>query len=64
MSEANFRKELIEFLVKASEQDEDYYGYINPYLIGETVSALSSTTTEQEPELDKLFDWADKYWSW
>lgn len=64
MSKANFRKELIEFLVTASERDEDYYGYINPHLLGEIASALSSTTTEQEPELDKLFDWANEYWGW
>lgn len=64
MSEGNFRKDLIEFLVEASKKDENYYGYINPYLIAETVSALSATTTTQEPELDDLFEWADRYWSW
>lgn len=64
MSEGNFRKDLIAFLVEASQKDENYYGYINPHLLGETISALSSTTSEDEPELDLLRDWADNYWSW
>lgn len=60
----SFRKELIDFLVAASKRDESYYGYINPYLLSETVSALSSTTTEPEDELESLSDWANEYWGW
>lgn len=60
----SFRKELIEFLVTASQRHESYYGYINPYLLSETVSALSSTSTEQEEDLESLSDWANQYWGW
>jgi len=64
MSKASFREDLIKFLVESSQTPEEYYGYINPHLIAEIVSALSVTTEEDEPELDSLRDWADNYWSW
>jgi hypothetical protein len=64
MSEGNFRKDLIAFLVQASQKDENYYGYINPHLLCDTISALYNTTGNQEPELDSLMDWADEYWGW
>ncbi len=60
----SFRSDLIRFLVEASQKPEQYYGYINPYLISETVAALASTVGEEEPELDSLRVWADNYWSW
>lgn len=60
----SFRKELISFLVEASNKGEEHFGYINPYLIGEIVSALSDTSPGDEPELESLSDWADQYWGW
>lgn len=63
MSE-NFRKDLIEFLVKASKQDENYYGYINPWLLADILNTLTETTTNAEDEIEGLIDWANKYWSW
>ena len=60
----SFRKELIDFLVTASQRHESYYGYINPYLLSEIVGALSSTGTGLEDELESLSDWADEYWGW
>jgi hypothetical protein len=65
MSKASFRKDLIDFLVEASNKDENYYGYINPWLIAEVVSALRGTAPgDEEAELEGLSEWADEYWSW